>query len=249
MEPIKALSSIFLLALSWGLFLFHPIAHPKLTGGGFTRVILALVGAFVLLFWALSSWAHPFFIIPLISVLLLSYILQQDHRGPLQWVLYILANIFFGAKTYALYAHKGMDALHFTSSMGLIGIVSFAMILGHWYLVTPKLSERPLVVCMNLFWPIMAVKILFLLINFASLNPYLEEGTSLGGGYIFNWIMLLMRVGWGMLALLILSYFAYRLIRMRSIQSATGVLYVMVFFVLIGELISLYLFQHYGMHL
>ena len=74
------------------------------------------------------------------------------------------------------------------------------------------------------------------------------EGSRLGAGYMFNWIILTMRMVWGY------HYWDHELFymascKMRSIQSATGVLYVMTFFVFVGELISAYFFHKYGMHL
>ena len=69
-------------------------------------------------------------------------------------------------------------------------------------------------------------------------------------GYMFNWIMLLMRFGWGYLIIGIMGYYIWRLTKIRSIQSATGVaLYVMTFFVFIGELIAGYYHFKYGISL
>ncbi len=68
-----------------------------------------------------------------------------------------------------------------------------------------------------------------------------------GDGYTFNWLVISMRWLWGYVALAVLSAFAWRLCRMRSIQSATGVLYIMVFFVFVGELISGYLYFKHGL--
>ena len=71
----------------------------------------------------------------------------------------------------------------------------------------------------------------------------------MGAGYMFNWIVLVMRLTWGYLIIGIMSYFTWKLVKMRSIQSATGILYVMTFFVFIGELISTFFFYKYGMYL
>jgi len=60
-------------------------------------------------------------------------------------------------------------------------------------------------------------------------------------------MILLMRIGWGYLIIGIMSYFAWRLIKMRSIQSATGILYVMTFFIFTGELLSGYILFKYGL--
>ena len=78
---------------------------------------------------------------------------------------------------------------------------------------------------------------------------FFKEYSELGAGYMFNWIALSMRFLWGYAILFIMSYFTWKLVKIRSIQSATGVLYVMVFFIWIGELISHYMFFNYGFNL
>jgi hypothetical protein len=88
-----------------------------------------------------------------------------------------------------------------------------------------------------------------LTVIFSSGFPYLQEGTSLGDGYIYNWLFISMRYLWGYVAPLILSFFTFKLCRIRSIQSATGVLYIVEFFVIVGELISVYLMTKHGLSL
>jgi hypothetical protein len=77
--------------------------------------------------------------------------------------------------------------------------------------------------------------------------PYLEENTLLGDGYMYNWLFISMRWLWGYVAPLILSFFTFKLCKLRSIQSATGVLYIVEFFVIVGELISVYLMTKHGL--
>jgi hypothetical protein len=84
---------------------------------------------------------------------------------------------------------------------------------------------------------------------FSVASPYLVEGTQLGDGYIYNWLFISMRYLWGYLAPLVLSFFTFRLCKLRSIQSATGVLYIVEFFVIVGELISVYLMTKHGLAL
>jgi hypothetical protein len=79
--------------------------------------------------------------------------------------------------------------------------------------------------------------------------PYLTEGSQLGDGYTFNWLFISMRYLWGYAAPLVLSFFTFKLCRLRSIQSATGVLYIVEFFVIVGELISIYLMAKHGLAL
>ena len=124
------------------------------------------------------------------------------------------------------------------------------MILGHYYLVVPKLSEEPLIYCLYIFWAVMFLKLMAsLTIIFTTATPYLQEGTNLGDGYTFNWLFISMRYLWGYAAPLILSFFTFKLCKLRSLQSATGVLYIVEFFVIVGELISVYLMAKHGLAL
>jgi hypothetical protein len=54
-------------------------------------------------------------------------------------------------------------------------------------------------------------------------------------------LFFLFRVLWGILGPLALAYFVWRTAELRSNQAATGLLYVALVFVLIGELLSSYL--------
>jgi len=54
-------------------------------------------------------------------------------------------------------------------------------------------------------------------------------------------LFFLFRVVWGLVGPLALSYFVWRTAEMKSNQAATGLLYVALVFVLIGELLSSYL--------
>jgi hypothetical protein len=134
--------------------------------------------------------------------------------------------------------------------MSLLGISHFAMLLGHYYLVVPKLTEEPLLYCLYIFWILIFLRIISSLAVILTVGlPYLEEGTPLGDGYIYNWLFISMRYLWGYIAPLILSFFTFRLCKLRSIQSATGVLYIVEFFVIVGELISIYLMAKHGLSL
>ncbi len=139
------------------------------------------------------------------------------------------------------------EYFHLMSSCLFLGLITFSMVLGHWYLVTPKLSEKPLMKASYLIWGLLFVKIALSTEEYLANSDVFTEGTMLAEGYMFNWLLFSMRALWGYLVIGILSYFSYRLIKMRSIQSATGVLYVMTFFVFVGELISTYLFFKHGL--
>jgi hypothetical protein len=58
-----------------------------------------------------------------------------------------------------------------------------------------------------------------------------------------------MRWCWGLLGPLGLAYPIWATVKIRSTQSATGILYVAVLFIMTGEFLSLYLASQFGIAL
>jgi hypothetical protein len=244
---------IFMWSLSLGTALFSWIADPKLTGAGFMRLItghgfIFLALGLLLGFIFEAQFGEVWWILPafLLFVLGAQWKFHPDHRSPLMWSLFGLQTLLT-LLFYFISAGGTVSFFFLFSSAFFLGITHYAMLLGHYYLVVPKLTERPLLVCMKVFWVTLVVKMGFSCWGTWGAADYLSEETLLGDGYTFNWLVISMRWLWGYGALAILSWFAWRLCRMRSIQSATGVLYIMVFFVFIGELLSTYLYLKHGL--
>jgi hypothetical protein len=246
-----------MLSLGFGTQLLSPVVSTKLTGVGFyklgTSIVLAcLIMALGLDFFmqpgvgAVEYWCYGI----LVLTNIVTYIFHRDDKTLLMWGIYILQVITFCVLTFYVFAFNPMWITFFLSSMLLLGISNFAMILGHYYLVVPKLTFEPLFYCLYIFWTVIFIKILSSLsIIFSVAKPYLDEGTLLGDGYMYNWLFVSMRYLWGYAAPLILSFFTFRLCKLRSNQSATGVLYIVEFFVIVGELISVYLMAKHGLPL
>ncbi len=247
----------FLLALAFGTQLFSPVVNTKLTGVGFyklaTSIVLTslvfVVGVAYFMTPSLDSMSWLFYgLLILTNILTLGF--HKDHKHWLMWLLYIIQITTFIALIFHTYIAVPAWIMFFFFSSLFLSISNFAMILGHYYLVVPKLSEEPLIYCLYIFWTVLFLKLMFSLsIITTTAAPFLEEGTLLGDGYTFNWLFISMRYLWGYLAPLILSLFTFRLCRLRSIQSATGVLYIVEFFVIVGELISVYLMAKHGLAL
>jgi protein NrfD len=135
----------------------------------------------------------------------------------------------------------------FLSSAALLGGTCTAMILGHWYLVIPSLEVRHLQSIVKLHIASMVVRIAVVgAAVFAGLLLW-EAGpaagvvsfrryiTSLDG--IFFW----QRVLFGLAGPAVLSYLTWETAKIRSTQSATGILYVDFFTVVVGEVLAKYL--------
>ncbi len=117
----------------------------------------------------------------------------------------------------------------------VLGAVSMGMILGHWYLVSPRLPERPLREMTFFLLVAMAVQGLLLIpalalprdsIANAVDTPILENP--------FFW----MRIGGGLAFPMLLTYMAYDSSGLRAMQSATGLLYIAMALVLAGEVLA-----------
>ena len=116
------------------------------------------------------------------------------------------------------------------------GGVFVAMILGHWYLVTPKLPEAPLILLSRVLFGLVAAQV----VVFAA---SMLLGAGSGGGPFspltgpwaqFVWLRLLV----GLVFPLIVSWAAIQTARSRSMESATGLLYINVGSIAAGTILA-----------
>lgn len=261
MGPMNSITQIithfFLFSLAFGTQLLAPVVSTKLTGVGFYKLGTSIVMGCLILALGVDFYMAPGLTNVeyicygiLLATNAITYLTHKDDKSYLMWGLYILQIITFSVLTFHVFSFNPIWITFFLSSMLLLGISNFAMILGHYYLVVPKLSFEPLFYCLYIFWTVMFMKIMSSLsIVFSIGQPYLEEGTLVGDGYMYNWLFVSMRYLWGYAAPLILSFFTFHLCKLRSNQSATGVLYIVEFFVIVGELISVYLMAKHGLPL
>jgi hypothetical protein len=118
------------------------------------------------------------------------------------------------------------------------GGVFAAMILGHWYLVTPKLPEAPLVlVSRRLMWIVAIQLALFAGWVGFGMGPGATGGpfAALFGPYaLFVWLRLIV----GLVFPLVVSWAAVQTARTRSMESATGLLYINVGTITSGTILA-----------
>jgi protein NrfD len=147
---------------------------------------------------------------------------------------------------------QAMTIISFFSSALLLGGACTAMILGHWYLVIPSLQVSHLQSIVKLHMASMALRVLVvaaaIFVAIASWEPGLGPSFrhyifSLAG--IFFW----QRVLFGLVGPAVLSYLTWETAKIRSTQSATGILYVDFFTVVVGEVLAKYLFLATGVAL
>jgi len=122
-----------------------------------------------------------------------------------------------------------------------VGLVSVAMVLGHWYLVQPKLTLAPLRRCCDALIGILLVRLIVSGWGFAE---SLRAGFRfLGGPDPVPWEVLILsqRLLFGFGGSLILAFMIRRTVALRSTMSATGLLYIAILFVWVGEFLAIYL--------
>ena len=137
-----------------------------------------------------------------------------------------------------------LGASYALSSGLFLGSVIFGMVLGHWYLVLPTLPIDPLRDLTRLMLVSLTFKIgltvVTLLVYFSEGGPGFQETitrfTGLGG--LFFWT----RVLFGFIGPAAICYMTWETVKINSIQSATGLLYVATILVLIGEPVSKFIY-------
>jgi len=117
------------------------------------------------------------------------------------------------------------------------GGVFAAMILGHWYLVTPKLPEAPLILISRGLLAIVGLQVVLFAV-------WVSTGAGPGGTgpfsvlvgpwALFVWLRLIV----GLLFPLIVSWAAVQTARTRSMESATGLLYINVGTIAAGTILA-----------
>ena len=115
-------------------------------------------------------------------------------------------------------------ALQFVALAAADGGALAALILGHWYLVTPRLSERPLVLLARALLAVVGLQALLYgtwLVTGANagLSP-LEP--LVGPAALFVWFRFIVGIGLP----LAITWAAVQTARTRSMESATGLLYI-----------------------
>ncbi len=220
----------------------RPLVSPRFYRTHFLTV-LALACAALLLLRDSASW-------PVLAALgaalglaflgSLSWSLEGAPGGTALLVLALLA-LLAGLALHetAPPASPARALLGGLTSAAYLGAALTAMLLGHSYLIAPAMSIAPLM-------RILAALALALgaraLVDGGALGHW-TAGHSLGTleGDVLLWLPVRWAVGF--VAPLVLTWMAWQTARIRSTQSATGILYVVVIFCFLGELTGLLLRQ------
>ncbi len=144
-------------------------------------------------------------------------------------------------------ARSGSDgwifALEALAAAALLGSVIVAMILGHWYLVSWRLPVSHLVRFARILAGAVGLRAALLAAGLLLLGA--RSSLGLGGYFadvaVHHGFFFWQRVFFGILGPAVFAYMVHETARIKSTQSATGILYIAVIFVLIGEFLARYL--------
>ena len=232
------LLGLFLIDTAAGLYLFLPLVGRRNAGVKFYRMTFLIAGALALL----AAVAHAMagrreLAIGEAAIVLLTGVVLAVLRYPKRLVfrvpVVLLGALYLVSAVLAYHAavqpsHLAWSIAGALGSIALLGSVNLAMILGHWYLVVRGMSIDPLkrLTIATLVAAIAKVTLVLVVIGVAWPTPVVKD--------IFFW----MRAGWGLLGPLALYPMVWGTVKIRSTMAATGILYVDVVAVIIGEVLG-----------
>ena len=138
----------------------------------------------------------------------------------------------------------GLTAASFLSSAALLGSSCTAMILGHWYLVLPSMDVALLqsMVKLHIGSTVLRIAVVAAVVG-AALATWESPSGAGFDRYVLSveGIFLWQRVLFGLAGPAVLAWLTWETAKIRSTQSATGILYVDFFTVIVGEVLAKYL--------
>jgi hypothetical protein len=130
----------------------------------------------------------------------------------------------------------------FLSSVALLGGACGAMVLGHWYLVVPSLDVAHLQSIVRLHIGSTVVRVVVVAAAVMMAIVTWEPGVPNFERYIFSidGIFFWQRILFGLAGPAVLAYLTWETAKIQATQSATGILYVDFFTVIVGEVLAKY---------
>lgn len=191
-----------------------------------------------------ASWDAPrrlaLFALPILAAAY-GVAVSRGHRAvPIALGGLAAAALVLGAGALAWGGGGVASLLLFVELAGLsaaLGGVWAAMILGHWYLVTPKLPEAPLIRFSRWLGAALVLQVVLFVawLGFGAGPAGTPAFAALVGPWaLFVWLRLLV----GLVFPLVVSWAAVQTARSRSMESATGLLYINVGTIAAGTILA-----------
>ena len=232
------LLALFLIDVAAGLYLFLPLVGRRNAGVKFYRMIFIIGGVLALCAGVAHAMAaRRDLAMADAAIVILTLLTYGVLRYPKRLVFKLSAALLGAAYVIAavLAYHAAVRPSHLAwsiagalASAALLGSVNLAMLLGHWYLVVRGMAIDPLkrLTIATLVAAVAKIALVVVVIVVVWPPPVLKD--------IFFW----MRAGWGLLGPLALYPMVWGTVKIRSTMAATGILYVDVVAVIIGEVLG-----------
>jgi hypothetical protein len=128
-------------------------------------------------------------------------------------------------------ASRALLVIDFASSGLLLGAVTTAMLLGHWYLNTPTMELAPLRRLLGLLAGAIAIRAMVAAMGIVVVVRHNSLSSSDVTFLALRWLS-------AIVAPLILTKMTWETLKIPNTQSATGILYAGVILVFVGELVA-----------
>jgi hypothetical protein len=154
---------------------------------------------------------------------------------------WIVAGIRYESTTNEKFVLTSLEAIHswsmlsVTASGIVLGFTFGAMLLGHWYLNSPGMELAPLRRLLVLAGVAVGLQ---MMVSGYGLVHVLLDGQQPPVSW---WLFIVLRWSFGLIGVLGLIWMAWQTLKIPNTQSATGILYVAVIGVFVGELTGLLL--------
>ena len=235
------LLAVFLLQLAAGLYLFLPLVGRRNAGVKFYRLvilicaILASGGAIAQAMAGRRDLGYAS-AAPVLLSALYWLVLRYPKRLVFRATATMLGLAYAAAAVAAYHAavaprHIAWSIAGSLTTIALLGSVNLAMTLGHWYLVVRGMPIDPLKRLTIATGLATAAKIVVVIASIVAGGIFQDVAVRHG---IFFW----MRAGWGLAGPLVLYPMVWGTVKIRSTMAATGILYVDVVAVVIGEVLG-----------
>jgi hypothetical protein len=176
-----------------------------------------------------------------LATLVLTVALARGRRAVAVGVAALAAWLVAGLAVALDFGGSPMGAVLLAVQLGVLAAATggawAAMILGHWYLVTPRLPTGPLVLLARALLAVVALQaVLFVVWAALGAGPGGRPAFAIltGDWAMFVWLRLLV----GLAFPLAVSWAALQTARSRSMESATGLLYIDLGTVAVGTILA-----------
>jgi hypothetical protein len=228
----------FLLRLSFGLAVGMAVTSPRLVSSGYFRNHLYVTLGLSTLAALVAMNASTLTASLAAAAAGLSYIasacwLYEAKRAGMV-ALWLVAACSLAAALVGVGPGLLPCASVVTSGL-VLGLTMAAMLLGHWYLNSPGMELAPL----RRLLVLMALAVVAqIVVCAAGLVEHLQGVEQASFSW---WLFVLLRWSFGLVGVLGLIWMAWETLKIPNTQSATGILYVAVIGVFVGELTGLLL--------